>query len=394
MGIRKYALAFAVLIMTMLFAFSAQAADETKAYYLVEGTYNETDNTYTVDVYLDTEVYLAAGTFGMEFDANIPVTWNDGTNGNSGYLQIDTGNFEYLETRLFKQNRDYFKNNHYVVVQWGLKGAGIKAGEPFKGRIKLGSFTINDVHTDSEGKVIGWSDTPFRLLDWSTTDLAKTETFTYKDENDGYGKSLNEEIWRSTTAEEREELGIAAVPGYYQGSEYDEDQWIDIGFVFTSNTKKQITITGWINAWNPKNDPVIYAYKTDTEVFEGEIKQRIIYPDGRVKYGYAVEVDDTGDYTMVIQKSVHLTYKEAVSIPYTVTDEYAIPHEVTLICGDINGDEYIKIPDRSRLILMLNHPARKTTNPTEFDLCDLNGDGRITLTDLNILKSNIDKTYL
>ncbi|MBQ6558876.1 MAG: hypothetical protein IJL81_05860 [Clostridia bacterium] len=43
---------------------------------------------------------------------------------------------------------------------------------------------------------------------------------------------------------------------------------------------------------------------------------------------------------------------------------------------------------------MLNHPARKTTNPTEFDLCDLNGDGRITLTDLNILKSNIDKTYL
>ncbi len=128
--------------------------------------------------------------------------------------------------------------------------------------------------------------------------------------------------------------------------------------MFTSNTKKQITITGWINAWNPKNDPVIYAYKTDTEVFEGEIKQRIIYPDGRVKYGYAVEVDDTGDYTMVIQKSVHLTYKEAVSIPYTVTDEYAIQHEVTLICGDINGD------------------------------------GRITLTDLNILKSNIDKTYL
>ncbi|MBQ6529939.1 MAG: hypothetical protein IJI39_03310 [Clostridia bacterium] len=164
--------------------------------------------------------------------------------------------------------------------------------------------------------------------------------------------------------------------------------------MFTSNTKKQITITGWINAWNPKNDSVIYAYKTDTEVFEGEIKQRIIYPDGRVKYGYEVEVDDTGDYTMVIQKSVHLTYKEAVNIPYTVTDEYAIPHEVTLICGDINGDEYIKIPDRSRLILMLNHPGRKTTNPTEFDLCDLNGDGRITLTDLNILKSNIDKTYL
>lgn len=160
MGIRKYAAAIAVLLLTVLFTIAAHAADETKAYYLVEGTYNETDSTYTVDVYLDTQVYLAAGTFGMEFDANIPVEWNDGTSGNSGYLQIETDNFEYLETKLFKDNREYFKNNHYVVVQWGLNGTGINAGEPFTGRIKLGSFTIENVTLDKEGKVEGWSDTP------------------------------------------------------------------------------------------------------------------------------------------------------------------------------------------------------------------------------------------
>ena len=88
-----------------------------------------------------------------------------------------------------------------------------------------------------------------------------------------------------------------------------------------------------------------------------------------------------------------LTYTEEINIPYDVADEYAMPHEITLICGDIDSDGYIKIPDRSHLIEMLNHPSRNALNTTEFDLCDLNGDSRINLSDLNILKSNINRTY-
>ncbi|MBQ2664688.1 MAG: hypothetical protein IJG16_11155, partial [Clostridia bacterium] len=160
-----------------------------------------------------------------------------------------------------------------------------------------------------------------------------------------------------------------------------------------SNLDSTIKLKVVINAYNPKNDPVLLAYKSDNEVFEGVMENRTIYPDGRVKYIYDVETDDTGVYTLVVRKKAHLTYVRSIDIPYTVTDEYSLPEEITLLCGDINGDEYIKIPDRSHLILMLNHPARKNQNTAEFDLADLNGDGHITLTDLNILKSNIDKTY-
>ena len=384
MGIRKYAvIAIISLIFTML-KMSAHAEENLRAWYIIEGGYNEANQTYTVDVYLDTEVYLAAGTFGMEFDSDIPVVWNNGTatDENVGYMQVETTNFDYIENREFEDYRDYFKNSHYVVLQWSVNETDTE--EPVRGKIKLGSFTMENITLETAKS---WGEEPFRLLDWTTTAPAQTELFTQKDE--GYDKSLNDEIWRTTTKAERE---AGAPVGYYQGCAYDENEWIDIGYKFTSNLNEKIKITVKINAWNPKNNPVIYAYKSDTEVFEGELTQRIIRADGYVTYDYEVEVDDTGCYTLVAAKDIHLTYIQSLTIPEETKDEYAAG-EITLICGDINRDGFVKIPDRSHLILMLNHPSRETANAAEFDMADLNGDGRINLFDLNILKSNLDKTY-
>ena len=370
MGIRKYAVVSVILLILTLFALPVNAEEE-KAYYLVTGTYNADELTYTVDVYLNTRVYLAAGTFGMKYGEGVPVP-------DSG-LTINTTDFIKLDAKPFDEQKETFRENRQIVLQWALNTEDVTDWTTFK----LGSFTIENI-TPEEAK--NWGDTPFELLNWLTTDLSRTTAFTQTDAD--YNVPLNREIWRETTEAERTN---GAPPGYYQGQAYDENDWVDIGFKFQSNLT--IKISGVINAYNPKNDPVIYAYKGDTEVFEGEIKERVFYPDGRVTYKYEVEADDTGGYTMVIQKSVHLTYTEEINIPYDVADEYAMPHEITLVCGDINSDGYIKIPDRSHLIEMLHHPSRNALNTTEFDLCDLNGDSRINLSDLNILKSNINRTY-
>ena len=373
MGIRKYAALFAALFVTVFFAAAANAADETKAYYLVKGTYNETDSTYAVDIYLNTRVYLAAGTFGMTYGENVPVP-------ESG-VTVDTSGFERLDADTFKEQETTFKNNRQIVFQWGMNEADITDWTS----VRLAGFTMTGVSRETAES---WGEKPFELLDWLTTDLSKTPEFT--DTDDGYSTPLNREIWRAASSEELETDGQI---GYYQGFDYNAGEWTDIGFRFKSNLDNKIKLRVVIYAYNPRNDPSLLAYKSDDTVFEGKMENRVIYPDGRVKYIYDVEVDDTGAYTLVVRKSVHLTYVKSVDIPYIVTDEYTLPEEITLLCGDINGDEYIKIPDRSHLILMLNHPARHTQNTPEFDLADLNGDGRITLTDLNILKSNIDKTY-
>ena len=383
MGKKKYAVIAIISLIFTILGISAHA-DDLRAWYIVEGNYNAESEKYTVDVYLDTEVYLAAGTFGMEFNSDIPVEWNDGTadDENVGYMQIVTTNFDYIENRKFESYRDYFKNSHYVVVQWSANETDIT--EPVRGKIKLGSFTMDNITLETAES---WGEEPFRMLDWTTTTPAQTELFTKTD--DDYDKSLNDEIWRTTTKAERE---AGAPIGYYQGCAYDDREWIDIGYKFISNLNEKTKITVKINAWNPKNDPTVLAYKTDTDVFAGELKERIIYPDGRVKYGYEVEVDDKGDYTLVIAKNIHLTYMQSLTIPEETEDEYAAG-EITLLCGDINSDGYIKLPDRAELIRFLNRQKAWTENATQFNKSDLNGDELVNLFDLNILKANMNKTY-
>ena len=373
MGIRKYAIITIILFVVAFFAFGAEANDETKAYYIVKGTYSEQDQTHTVDVYLNTKVYIAAGTFGMKYGETVPVP--------SSGLTVDTSNFEELEAVPLKNASDTFKNSHQIVLQWGLNETEINDWTEFK----LGSFTMTNI---DKATARSWGDTPFELLDWMTTDISKTEMFTQTDED--YDISLNREIWRNSTSTEIEN---GAPVGYYQGRAYEDDEWIDIGFVFGSDLTGSLKLQVVINAYNPKNDPVVYAYKKDSEVFEGAITGRVIYPDGKVKYVYEVEVEGKGEFTIVVKKNVHLTYIETTDIPFDATETYALPREITLLVGDINSDGYIKIPDRSRLIEMFNHPGRKATNPNEFALTDLNGDDNVNLFDLNLLKANINKTY-
>lgn len=375
MGIKKYA---AISMVLLIFAFFTAAvnAEELKAHYLVEGDYNAKNKTYTVEVYLDTQVYLAAGTFGMEFGENVPVVWNN------GYMNINTEKFERLEAEPFKDYENTFRTNRQIVVQWGLNETDIS--EPIRGTIKLGSFTMENV-TPKAAK--SWGETPFTLLDWTTTAISATAEFTQTDKTDGYGKSLNDEIWRTTSDTERKN---GAPVGYYQGYDYDGGEWIDIGFEFTTNLNNEIKIVGTVNAYNPKNDIEITAFGTGG-AYTGEIKERIIYPDGRITYTYEISVKEEGAYNILIQKSAHLTYSAQTTVPEN-TDEHSVGM-VTLICGDINGDEYIKYPDRAELIRFLNRQKAWTENAPLFNKADLNGDELVNLFDLSILKANLDKTY-
>ncbi|MDR3239115.1 MAG: dockerin type I repeat-containing protein [Clostridiales bacterium] len=65
---------------------------------------------------------------------------------------------------------------------------------------------------------------------------------------------------------------------------------------------------------------------------------------------------------------------------------------MTLLVGDINGDGFINVTDLNIVWSRSNYnkPAASPANP----LCDLNGDGAINVTDLNIVwsRANYNKS--
>lgn len=387
--IRKFIL-IPVILLLFLITVKAEASNP---YYTARGTYDAESSTYTVDVYLTTEDYLAEGMFGIEFDDAISPVWHDGTveDENIGYLQIDTRYFTLIEPPPFIEAHESLQGKKYAIAMWSVNETD--AQNPVRGELHLGTITVPDVTLNAEGYPDGWSDKPFRLLNWKNTDLANNILFTRIDENDETSSPINDEIWRDITEAEKTSLGANAPEGYYQGFIFDLDgnsTQTDIDFTFISELEyPNKVISGSVEGYNPKNTVQIAVYSVTTgEAYAAGITGYAIYADGRTVYDYEIKVPEDGTYTVVYSKQSHLTYATDVTIAEKETE---LPY-LKLLCGDINGDGYIKLPDRANLIRFLNR-QKPTTYTTQFDLSDLNGDGLVNLFDIGILKANMNKTY-
>lgn len=387
--IRKCAV---ILTVVMLFAIATvHAANEKLAKYTIEFRYDSTLNEFVGDVYLYSEVRLEGGSFGIKFD---PLLASDVR------FELDTKFFTYACNR-YDPNNPYDPNDpnnfddvycledgsNYIAFSWGRANV-IEGG--LTGTWHLGSIYVKNVTmtTDDNGNPIpaGWHKESMYQLDWLSTYISQADMFT-KDKD---GINLNREIWRAldkATDTEEAEIGVDdALYGYYQGvilDEPDENEkvtytWIDIGYdlVFEGelpDPPSGKTVSGDIFSYNKNNDitvKLLYEdgteYKTCTAVTKKE------YTDGRVRSQYTFSDVEAGTYILKAEKDVHLTYYARITVAESVLKNIG-----QLSCGDITGDEKIKINDRTILLRYLNTGAAK---------CDLNGDGKVTIHDLDILK--------
>jgi hypothetical protein len=115
---------------------------------------------------------------------------------------------------------------------------------------------------------------------------------------------------------------------------------------------------------------------------------------GQIEQVFTLEDVEPGTYTIVIEKAVHTRF----SVLNVVVgdkdvdlsqDSRILVRLMTLRCGDIDGDGQIGLSDLN--ILLSSHNYMKSTegdNKAVNPAADLDGDGQIGLSDLNILLSS------
>ena len=362
-------------------------------YEITNDSVDETTHIYTADVMIDTNGnYLATGTFGFTFDPSLQPVFT-----------INTDLFSEFQT-LSQTGADYY------VVQWYWE----KSSSVIRGKVKLGTITISNVKLDKTdpANVIpeGWHTRTLRQYDWTKSAEYSDPMYT----NTADGVCLNREIYNDETR-------------WYQGMNFndltpeqalmnpDNFTWDDIGFKFSSNyslpERTERIVEGRITSYNKNNNIDVILYKkgdtTKTSVGSCTIETADYtanssgIPGDSIYGSYKITLDTTveaGKYIFEAKKDVHLTYSKEIEI----TDDNGVVESFELYCGDIfgsldsegkpKGDERIKLIDRDKLLRYLN----KQIVPTDdFGVrCDLNGDGKVTVHDLNILIRYYNKSYI
>ena len=333
-------------------------AEDTIAEYIIEySSYDEQTEVYTAEVYLNTSEYLSSGTFGLQYDAAaLPK------------FELDENNFEKFQE--FASN-----GQNYMVFQWYIS----ENAPEQSGKIHMGTITINNVKLGSDGLPIGWHTKTLRQLDWYDTPESQESKFT--DNADGI--CLNDEIYR------KYEDGSEFYQGYDM-EDMENPRWVDIGFRFKSGfdlpERSGLTISGVVHSYNPNNAVTATLYDQDDNVYSQiQANTTVVQPSGRVSSMYEFVLDIVpGTYTLEIKKDVHLTYR----VDIEVNGSDISVGDITLYCGDINADEKIKLNDRTELLKHLNQQSG-----TEPLVSDLNGDGKVTLFDLSVMKLYYNRSY-
>ena len=190
-----------------------------------------------------------------------------------------------------------------------------------------------------------------------------------------------------------------------------ENHFDGVEIVDIFNTDGKFNITGKIKAWNPKQpikaeiykstaaagDPPEYTFLSSDKDAAGQFMYGELKPVGKkgeCEWEFSLPVSNRFEYKMVITKLSHLTYPDiSIEKSGVVNDIFAITDTITLIVGDINGDQIIKFPDRAELMRFLNRQKPWKLDLGRFEAADLNGDDTVSLFDLNLLQQNYGKAY-
>lgn len=352
-----------VLSFSSLWAASAQTtAEPATPYYKIE--VKKSDIGYTAEVYLMNGARMRNGGFGIRFYSSLK---------DKITCKINEDIFEPIYPL------DLSNPLSYYAIEWTTAyGEESDQDLVLTDRELFATFEIASEDVD---------DHAVSQMNWMLTDRAKLPI--YDEEQGGY---LNAFTWRDATPEERSQWKIS---GFYQGKiildDFDNtDIDTDIGFVIESEAPpaEMEQISGTVQAWNPNHDIWVTLYDNEgvgtDRYYAGD--ELIGQVNGRCSWDFAVQ-RPKGERTesVGIAKKAHLTNQLQT---LEVTGDGHSFGSQQLYCGDIDGDQGIKMSDRSALIRAM------AKVPEELSLLDLNGDGLLTIADLNILKMYYNKTYV
>ena len=159
---------------------------------------------------------------------------------------------------------------------------------------------------------------------------------------------------------------------------------IEPGYVSTASG---VSVSGLVRTYNPNNATIVELRQGDEVMYTTTIEPESGYD--QVTQAFEFTGVAPGAYDLVITKAAHTTFtvknvavgEEGLDLSEDLREDLQV---MTLICGDLNGDEKVNSTDLNMLWSDANYG--KSINAAGVNpLCDLDGSGNINVSDLNIL---------
>ena len=172
---------------------------------------------------------------------------------------------------------------------------------------------------------------------------------------------------------------------------------VDYTFTFpAAEAGAGVAVSGKIASYNGKKDCTVTLYAAGTTSAVKSVTVNGNNASDQVTQDFTIAGVAPGTYDLVITKPAHLKYtvKNLVvgSSSLDLTAQSGKPYRtISMIVGDLDGDGSINVSDLN--VLWDAASFNKNTDAAAKPLSDLNGDGNVNVSDLNILwdASNFNK---
>ncbi len=152
-----------------------------------------------------------------------------------------------------------------------------------------------------------------------------------------------------------------------------------------------VAVSGQVKSYDPKNPVTVTAYlSSDTTHSNPQATASIAAlssGSGQQTQAFSIDVLPNATYDLVISKQNHLAYTikgiavtDAVDLTISTNPQISL---ITLLCGDINGDDYINDTDLNLVWNSANY-GKEAGNAANL-YTNVNGDGYVNDTDLNLV---------
>jgi hypothetical protein len=163
-----------------------------------------------------------------------------------------------------------------------------------------------------------------------------------------------------------------------------KDGPVKVAELLSATVEDGVTVSGQVKSYNPKNAVALTLYKAGTKEVVAQAAIAAADGSGQATQAFSFTGVPAGTYDLVAAKSVHLAYT-LKNIPVSDSD-LSLKVTIQMLVGDINGDGSINGTDLN--LVWSSNNYNKQASAASDPKTDINGDGSVNGTDLNIVWSS------